>query len=116
VGEFLDPLADKLLIGAALVVLVATRPFPLWAAVVIAAREVAVQALRIRIVNSGGTLPASPAAKYKTALQVTMVGWWLLPWHVNFFHWVLLATVLATTLWSGGEYFFEARREKGAVS
>jgi CDP-diacylglycerol--glycerol-3-phosphate 3-phosphatidyltransferase len=115
-GEFLDPLADKLLIGAALVVLVATRPFPLWAAVVIAVREVAVQALRIKIVNSGGTLPASPAAKYKTALQVTMVGWWLLPWQVNFFHWVLLAAVLATTLWSGGEYFFEARREKGAVS
>src|SRR5688572_33307770 len=62
-GQFLDPTADKLLVGAALVALVAERRFPLWAAMILAVREVAVQILRNSIVNGGGTLPASPSAK-----------------------------------------------------
>jgi CDP-diacylglycerol--glycerol-3-phosphate 3-phosphatidyltransferase len=112
-GEFLDPLADKLLIGAALVVLVDTRDFPLWAALLIAAREVAVQILRTRIVSGGGTLPASPMGKSKTALQIAMVCWWLLPWSTNAGHWLLLGAALLTTLWSGTDYFVkhEARIE-----
>lgn len=110
-GQFLDPLADKLLVGAALVVLVIDRGFPLWAAIVIAAREIAVQILRTQIVRGGGALPASPAAKLKTVTQVVMVSWWLLPWsEPNLAHWVLLAAALATTLWSGGEYFLRAQR------
>ena len=104
-GEFADPLADKLLVGAALYVLVDTRTFPLWVALVIAAREVLVQILRIRIVQRGGALPASASAKVKTLLQIAMVGWWLLPWdEVAVVHWVLVAAVLAATIWSGAEY------------
>jgi CDP-diacylglycerol---glycerol-3-phosphate 3-phosphatidyltransferase len=109
-GQFLDPLADKLLVGAALVVLVDTRGFPLWAALLIAAREVAVQLLRTTIVQRGGTLPASSAAKLKTMVQIVMVCWWLLPWsEVNVVHWALLGAVLVTTLWSGYEYFTAGR-------
>jgi len=113
-GAFLDPLADKLLIGAALFVLVDTRGFPMWAALVIAAREVAVQILRTRIVTTGGALPASAAGKTKTVMQISMVGWWLLPWSAhNLGHWAWLAAALATTLWSGAQYFrrHEARHE-----
>lgn len=111
VGAFLDPLADKLLVGAALVVLVDARDFPLWAAIVIAVREVAVQILRIRVVSAGGTLPASSAAKTKTLLQLVMVLWWLLPWEDVFWaHWVLLGAAVAATLWSGAEYFARAGR------
>jgi CDP-diacylglycerol--glycerol-3-phosphate 3-phosphatidyltransferase len=109
-GSFLDPLADKLLLGAALIVLVDHRGFPLWAAVVIALREVAVQLLRTQIVRAGGDLPASPAGKLKTVLQSVMVGWWLLPWDRNAGHWILLGVVLIATLWSGGEYFVQARK------
>jgi CDP-diacylglycerol--glycerol-3-phosphate 3-phosphatidyltransferase len=109
-GSFLDPLADKLLLGAALVVLVDHRGFPLWAALLIAVREVAVQLLRTRIVRAGGDLPASPAGKLKTVLQSVMVGWWLLPWDRNAGHWALLFVVLVATLWSGGEYFVQALR------
>jgi CDP-diacylglycerol--glycerol-3-phosphate 3-phosphatidyltransferase len=106
VGEFLDPLADKLLIGAALFVLVDTRGFPMWAALVIAARELAVQILRTRIVTSGGALPASAAGKTKTVMQISMVGWWLLPWGShNIVHWIWLTAALAATLWSGAQYF-----------
>ena len=104
-GEWADPTADKLLVGAALVVLVDLRELPLWAALVIAIREVAVVYLRALIVRSGGTLPASAAAKLKTVLQIGMVGWWLLPWEtINAMHWVWLVAVLATTIWSGAEY------------
>lgn len=111
VGKFLDPLADKLLIGAALVVLVDAQNFPLWAALVIALREVAVQILRIQIVRGGGDMPASAAAKAKTASQIAMVGWWLLPWgDRNFGHWILMSLALVTTVWSGIEYFVEARK------
>lgn len=113
-GEFLDPTADKLLVGSALYVLVDTRAFPLWAALVIAVREVAVQVFRTRIVRSGGTLPASSWGKAKTVLQVSMVCWWLLPWDGrNAGHWVWLGVALVTTLWSGAQYFMrrEARIE-----
>ncbi len=110
VGEFLDPLADKLLIGAALVVLVATRDFPLWAAVVIAVRELGILALRTRIVSSGGRLPASRGAKAKTVVQLCMVSWWVLPWDTrNAMHWVWLTMALIVTLYTGAEYVLSAR-------
>ncbi len=104
-GEFLDPLADKLLVGGALVALVATRGFPLWAALVIAVREVTIQILRIRIVNGGGTLPASRFAKMKTVLQICMVSWWLLPWSsISLAHWAWLVAAVVVTVLSGVEY------------
>lgn len=110
VGQFLDPLADKLLVGAALIVLVDTRVFPLWAAFVIALREIAVQILRTQIVRGGLDLPASPAAKAKTALQIAMVSWWLLPIEGRgIVHWALLCGALAATVVSGLEYFRRAR-------
>lgn len=110
-GAFLDPLADKLLVGAALLVLVDTRTFPLWAALVIAGREIAVQILRTQIVSGGGSLPASKAGKWKTALQILMVGWWLLPWSaLNPGHWASMGVVLAATVISGVEYFVRSAR------
>lgn len=105
-GQFVDPLADKLLVGAALVVLVADEGFPLWAALVIAVREVAVQVLRITRTSGGRTMPASPFAKAKTATQLGMVSWWLLPWEsTNPGHWAWIAAALVTTTVSGFEYF-----------
>lgn len=116
VGEFLDPLADKLLVGAALWALVDTRGFPLWAALLIAARELVIQVLRIRIVNAGGTLPASSLAKLKTVLQIVMVCWWLLPWDSRSpVHWVLMAVAVTVTVASGVEYFTSRRRGEVAL-
>ena len=105
-GQFADPLADKLLVGAALVALVGDEGFPLWAALVIAVREVAVQILRIRRTTGGRTMPASQFAKAKTAPQIAMVSWWLIPWaSINPGHWAWVAAALATTVASGWEYF-----------
>lgn len=113
-GEFLDPLADKLLVGAALVALVGTRSFPLWAALIIAVREVGIQIYRIRVVSAGGRLPASRFAKTKTVFQICMVSWWLLPWDsINPAHWAWLAAALITTIASGVEYL--AVRRDGEV-
>lgn len=109
-GEFLDPTADKLLIGSALWVLVDLHGFPLWAALVIAVREVAIQILRTRIVSTGGTLPASSTGKVKTVLQVVMVCWWLLPIEVNVVHWIMLAAGVAITVGSGLEYLYKAAK------
>lgn len=111
-GEFLDPLADKILVLAALVVLVEQREFPVVAALVILVRELAVQLLRNRIVARGGTLPASAVAKAKTVLQIVMVSWWLLPLEIGVAHWVLLVSALVATLWSGTEYFLKARTKE----
>ena len=114
-GEWADPLADKLLVGAAIFVLVDLRDFPLWAALVIASREVIVQILRAVIVKRGGALPASPAAKLKTLLQIGMVGWWLWPWEMmNPVHWVWVGAVLVATLWSGADYVLGYERVKEA--
>jgi CDP-diacylglycerol--glycerol-3-phosphate 3-phosphatidyltransferase len=105
VGEFLDPLADKLLVGAALFVLVDERSFPLWAAMVIGVREVVIQVWRIKVVRAGGRLPASRFAKLKTALQITMVSWWLLPWEsLTIVHHGLMVAALVATVLSGIEY------------
>ncbi|MDQ3646142.1 MAG: CDP-diacylglycerol--glycerol-3-phosphate 3-phosphatidyltransferase [Actinomycetota bacterium] len=114
-GQFLDPLADKLLVGAALIVLVDLRALPLWAALLIAFREIAVQILRTQIVSGGGSLPASGAAKAKTALQIVMVSWWLLPLEAGPLHWLLLAAALVSTYWSGAEYFAKARHPEEVV-
>ncbi len=115
-GEWADPLADKLLIGAALVVLVDLRAFPLWVALVIAVREVVVQWVRAVIVRRGGALPASPAAKLKTVLQIGMVAWWLAPWGTNTMDWVWIGAVLVATLWSGADYVMGYTRTKEATS
>jgi CDP-diacylglycerol--glycerol-3-phosphate 3-phosphatidyltransferase len=115
-GQWLDPLADKLLIGAALIVLVDLRPFPLWAALVIAVREALVTILRARIVAGGGSLPASLIGKTKTVVQMVMVTWWLIPWNsVNAIHWVLLYAALFVTVYSGLEYVRESARTREAV-
>lgn len=114
-GEFLDPLADKLLVGAALVSLVGTRDFPLWAALVIAVREVVIQIFRIRVVSTGGRLPASHWAKTKTVLQICMVSWWLLPWDsINVVHWIWLGLAVVVTVLSGAEYV--VKREKAGAT
>lgn len=116
VGQWLDPLADKLLIGAALVLLVDELSFPAWAAAIIAAREVSIQILRIRVVRGGGRLPASPGAKIKTVVQLGMVSWWVLPWEsIGFVHWLWVAAALAATVWTGVEYFVKTTAREPAA-
>ena len=72
-GQFMDPLADKLLITAALVALVQMDLAQSWMVVVILGREIAVTVLRSLAQSRGVSIPASPLGKFKMASQVTAV-------------------------------------------
>lgn len=73
VGQWMDPLADKLLITAALVSLVQTEAVPAWMAAVIIGRELAVTGLRSVAQSRGRSMPASRLGKWKMGAQVTTI-------------------------------------------
>jgi CDP-diacylglycerol---glycerol-3-phosphate 3-phosphatidyltransferase len=72
-GQFMDPLADKLLITAALVSLVQMDVAQSWMVVVILGREIAVTVLRSVAQSRGVAIPASPLGKFKMASEVTAI-------------------------------------------
>jgi CDP-diacylglycerol--glycerol-3-phosphate 3-phosphatidyltransferase len=111
-GKLMDPIADKLLIVAALIALVSLARLEAWVAMVIIAREFAVTVLRVAVgTQQGLVISASAFGKVKTAVQVVMV-MVLIAVHGRPL-WVSLivyATVLVTVL-SGADYFFGLRRQ-----
>ena len=110
-GKLMDPIADKLLIVAALIALVSLNRLEAWVAMVIIAREFAVTVLRVAVgTQQGVVISASPLGKLKTATQVVMV-MCLIAVHGRPL-WVSLivyVTVVVTVL-SGADYFFGVRR------
>ncbi|WP_125153717.1 CDP-diacylglycerol--glycerol-3-phosphate 3-phosphatidyltransferase [Clostridium rectalis] len=72
-GKFMDPLADKLLVTAALVSLVELQVLPAWAAMIIIAREFAVTGLRAVAASEGIVIAASPWGKAKTVTQIIAI-------------------------------------------
>ena len=73
-GKLLDPIADKLLISAALIALVENRLAPAWAVVIIVGREFAVTGLRSIAASEGIIISASRMGKFKMVMQVVTVG------------------------------------------
>jgi CDP-diacylglycerol--glycerol-3-phosphate 3-phosphatidyltransferase len=125
IGKLLDPLADKLIVTAALVVMLAMGRIPLWATwmvVVIVGRELAVTALRGMASADGQIMAAVPAGKVKAFVQNFAIGALLfhyptlgLPAHEIGLSLLALATAL--TLVSGYSYFaafFRGRGESGS--
>jgi CDP-diacylglycerol--glycerol-3-phosphate 3-phosphatidyltransferase len=110
-GAWLDPLSDKLFVAAPAVVLAILSEFPWWAALVIVAREIAVQALRWRLDVRAVSMPASTVAKAKTATQLIAVGMSMSPLLDRLHTLTLAVTVLAValTVYSGAEYFLTSR-------
>ena len=132
-GKFMDPLADKLLVTAALISLVELQVVPGWAAVVILAREFAVSGLRSIAAAQGRVIAASWWGKIKTVIQIIAIILLLLKVNIHdarllkifvienhyvkeFFKYaptIMLMVAVVVTLMSGYDYF---KKNKEAVS
>ncbi|MBZ2179702.1 MAG: CDP-diacylglycerol--glycerol-3-phosphate 3-phosphatidyltransferase [Acidobacteriota bacterium] len=99
VGTLLDPVADKLLISAALISLVQIRLIPGWLAILIIAREFAVSGLRSIASSEGYTIKASDLGKTKMAMQVIAISLMLVS--IRYKEWYSFAM-----LWMYGVVFF----------
>jgi CDP-diacylglycerol--glycerol-3-phosphate 3-phosphatidyltransferase len=110
-GKLMDPIADKLLIVAALIALVSLGRLEAWVAMVIIAREFAVTVLRAAVgAGQGVVIAASALGKVKTAAQVAMVLVLIaVHGHPLWVSLLVYATVVVTVL-SGADYFFGLRR------
>ena len=109
-GKLWDPLADKLLVTAALISLVSLDQLEAWVAMVIIAREFAVTGLRQVAVEQGHVIAASAAGKIKTFFQVAMVLVLIIvdsrPVAVD----LLVYATVAITVGSGAGYFYRLQR------
>ena len=104
-GRFLDPVADKLMVAAALIVLVQWQPSisMAFAAIVIISREITVSALREWMAELGArtNVAVSTVGKYKTAFQMIAISVFLLNWQpLDTLAYLLLYTAVILTLWS----------------
>jgi CDP-diacylglycerol--glycerol-3-phosphate 3-phosphatidyltransferase len=110
-GKVMDPIADKLLVAAALISLVSLDRVAAWVAMVIIAREFAVSGLRIAAGAQGVVIPASALGKVKTVTQVAAIlaliavddtgAWWVQS---------LVGVAIVVTIASGADYFLNFRR------
>ena len=107
-GQLMDPLADKLLITAALISLVQMGLAPAWMVMVILGRELGVTVLRSLVHARGVVIPASPLGKVKMVAQVVAILLLMLSNQVWLFlvpGLIALWVVLAAALWSAADYY-----------
>lgn len=105
-GKFLDPLADKLLVTAAMLVFVQWNRMPSWVVMIVLAREFAVSGLRMVAASGGKVLAAGWSGKVKTF--ATMVGLCvMIVFSVTWLDWGVIVIITLTTLYSGVEYFVQ---------
>ena len=114
-GKFLDPLADKLLVSAALILLVELQLAPAWIVIIIISREFAVTGLRLILAGEGEVVAANQLGKIKTWTQIVAISALFL--HNTIFALVgipfdtiALYVALIFTIWSGWDYFYLNRR------
>lgn len=121
-GKFLDPLADKLLVTSALILLLYHQWVPVWAVLIIMIREIVVMGLRDIAAVQGIVIPASFTGKIKTFLQMFAIFFLLLhyryhigePYYMTLdFHSIgydLLVIAVIATAWSGIDYVIKLRK------
>ncbi|MBR3248839.1 CDP-diacylglycerol--glycerol-3-phosphate 3-phosphatidyltransferase [Candidatus Saccharibacteria bacterium] len=115
-GAFLDPLADKMLVNLAFLVLVYLGVVPLWVFAVILIRDFAVDGLRMMAARTGITIAASKYGKWKTTFQMTALIIILLNLIVNLEAFAILGNIalylaLALTIFSGGDYLLKGYKK-----
>jgi CDP-diacylglycerol--glycerol-3-phosphate 3-phosphatidyltransferase len=108
-GKMADPIADKALIGAALVSLSYLGEIPWWVTVVIIVREAGVTLLRFLVIRHG-VIPASYGGKVKTVLQILAIALYIVPGVPVLVRWVPLGLALVVTVGTGVDYGIRAIR------
>ncbi|GBQ94064.1 CDP-diacylglycerol--glycerol-3-phosphate 3-phosphatidyltransferase [Acetobacter nitrogenifigens DSM 23921 = NBRC 105050] len=129
-GRMMDPIADKLLVGASLMTLAGMGRLPfdsLWPAIVILCREILVSGLREYLAATRISLPVTRLAKWKTGFQMTAIGFLLagdstgallgMPWlHVGMCGAVMLWIAAVLTLITGWDYLNAGLRHVGRTA
>jgi CDP-diacylglycerol--glycerol-3-phosphate 3-phosphatidyltransferase len=119
-GKILDPIADKVLIGGALVALSLLGELPWWVTIVILVRELGITAFRFAVLRSR-VIPASRGGKIKTIIQAVAISFALVPlWDVlgdwmHIVNTVLMTAAVLATLATGADYLYRAWRENRAA-
>ena len=124
-GKFLDPIADKLLVLAALVMLVEAKIIPGWIPIIIAAREFMVSAIRMLVATEGKVIAASKLGKIKTVTQMVAISLAFLDTNyfmsfvcgaltgfaliLNILMSVAMILAVIATIWSGVDYFMKSK-------
>lgn len=115
-GKFLDPLADKILITTAFIMLISLGRAPAWVIALMISREIAVTGLRAIATDAGVVISASRLGKLKTVSQIAA----LVPLILHYTFWgidfhtvgmVLLVIAFVLTIWSGVDYFINFFRK-----
>ncbi|MER5334052.1 CDP-diacylglycerol--glycerol-3-phosphate 3-phosphatidyltransferase [Micromonospora sp. NPDC002717] len=117
VGKVADPIADKALTGAALLLLSWYDRLPWWVTTVILARELGITALRFWVIRHG-VIAASRGGKIKTALQILAITWYLWPMPAALAAvgpWIMAAAVGVTVV-TGFDYVAQALRLRRPAS
>ncbi len=111
-GKFIDPLADKLLVLSALIMMIHLRQLPAWLVLVILARELAVDGLRLVAVTQGKVIAAGMPGKIKTFSQMILIIFLMATGTPAFSTWpggILAGWVVCITIYSGIVYFTQNR-------
>lgn len=106
-GKFMDPLADKLLVAAALVYMTEAGMIPSWVTIIIISREFIVSGIRLVAASNGTVLAASMWGKIKTVVTMVMIPYVLLDLPIPYYHVLgslLIAAATFFTLLSGYDY------------
>ena len=107
VGKFMDPLADKMLVLAAMVFFVEKGLMPGGAVAIVLLREFAVSGLRMIAVEQQRVIAAAWSGKIKTTVTMIGLGVILVFGEISVLRWIIVALILITTLYSGVEYFLK---------
>ncbi len=115
-GKLMDPLADKILVTVALVMLIPMGRVPAWVCFMIISREMIITGLRSVAAASGTVIAASRMGKYKSATQLTALSILIFPaslfplYGLHQLGTAILYLALFLTVWSGIQYFHRFRR------
>lgn len=121
-GKFLDPLADKILVAAALIALVELQILPSWPVLIILAREFIVSGMRMMAAANGEVIAASWYGKFKTVFQIIAIVLFIVKYSVSYdslgdaldsplflLSWTVMLVALALTVFSMFDYLSKAR-------